>query len=275
MPSDYGIHREVCPSVLLYLFPERFLPYNLDGPPMPLSTSRIAVTSFWLALECLTGAFWFLQSRRLISLDPYTPTGALAGFRAFSRQAQRSLLPGSRHTRRVFVGPPARILVTWSPGVVGATDGVDGLEHELWTSAYAINRHGDLRIVLRNWFAGALRRLETFQVPHARGHLGHRYSIRDVDHRVLWAIENAAMKRGYLERLPVDAEPGHRWHGKYTFRGAFNRVLAVNEGAIAQLEESLLTFEAAWNVFRTENGQLYELLHDQCGKELKREGTAE
>lgn len=268
----------VCPSILLYLFPERFVPYredfDVDAPDLRLPVSRIPVSSSWLAVESLTVALWYLRRQGIISLQPYIRGRSHYVLRSIRQLVRNTLQPEIDHSIRSFDAPPPRVLITCRAGAGGAGTGIDGLERELWATTYAMHRQGDLRVIMRRWFAGALDRVSGFEMPSARFFLRMPWSIRDADHRVLWTIENAAIAHGYLHRLPPDTDRGIHWHDQYAFPGAFGRMVAVNPAPVEQLIDNVIAFEEEWNAFRNEGSGLYHLLREQCGRELERAGPS-
>ena len=259
------------PSVLLYLFPERFIPPEfgtLYGHPLQ---SRIDVPSFRLAVDLLTVAIWGMREQGIVSLQPYAPTRTLTTFRAALEQVRGSLLPFGDHRLRVAT-PAGRIQVTCYPGTNIGVVGAESLEKGLFQVCRAMHGRKDLRLVVRQWLAGELQRLTTFAIPPASGWFPPRHSTRQADHRVLCAVEDAAIAQGYLTRLPVDAQIDQKWHGKSPFWGAFGRLLVTNPDAVQHLSEAVNSFEDRWRRFQADEPQLHSLIREQCGKELEREG---
>ena len=265
---------EHIPLFLLYLFPERFVPSPAVSRTEHLPTSRIAVSSAWLALETLTAACWYLHQQRLIALEPYIRARPLFALRYVGRRTAQRLLGHSRRGVGRYLIPPGRIRATRLARFSTSAAIPESLERELWEAARASASPIDLRRLLFRWFADAFERLEDFQIPPVQVGWARRISIGDADHRVLWTVENAAIAHGYIERLPVYAEPGVRRHGDHAFPGAFARVLLANPEPLVRLKDSLDAFEAEWAAFRTEGAGLYSVIRAECERVLERLGPS-
>lgn len=259
------------PSIALYLFPERFLsasdcaqegiPSDLSPWVHPRQFSRAEISKLRLGLEILTAACWCLHRERCLSFRPYAPLSSRLRFLGHS--------VAHRHPGVVPVGPHPRLRVDHTGANRLAVAPRGGVEREVYEVARQMRSGTPLRKVLYRWFDQTLERLDGFQVPLGDWPLNQwvwqrwKVTIRDPYHQVLWAVEQDAIRGGYIERLPTGSG------GLYTMLGAFYRRIRVNASAVVRLEERLDAVVTEWNAFRRDDPVLYGLLRTECDRVLE------